>query len=199
MIGPLDWALIESWQNREIPLKVVLRAIDEVFDSFEQRGKDNSTIKSLKYCSDAVESRFVEWQRAQTGKSRNAENRLATPTPDLGAHIDAAIMRIDELLGQVPAVLKPMLEEATAELSRLGATPQSDRLEDDLDRVDAALDRAIIANKVELLMGKLRKTVEKTASEFGINPEEEGPEFDRIFSKAVRTEYKIPNLGIYRL
>ena len=28
LLSPLDWALIESWQEREVPLSVVLRGID---------------------------------------------------------------------------------------------------------------------------------------------------------------------------
>ncbi len=31
LLSPLDWALIESWKNAEVPLEAVLRGIDAAF------------------------------------------------------------------------------------------------------------------------------------------------------------------------
>ncbi|NJM52777.1 MAG: hypothetical protein HC846_04905 [Blastocatellia bacterium] len=43
-MSPLDWALIETWQEREVPLHIVLRSIDKVFDNYE-KSKKKRTIK----------------------------------------------------------------------------------------------------------------------------------------------------------
>ena len=36
-LSPLDWALIEVWQDRGIPLHIVIRSIESVFDVFDRQ------------------------------------------------------------------------------------------------------------------------------------------------------------------
>ncbi|MEK7723812.1 MAG: hypothetical protein AAB336_05655, partial [Acidobacteriota bacterium] len=38
-LSPLDWALMETWQEREVPIHIVLRAIEKVFDNYEKSSK----------------------------------------------------------------------------------------------------------------------------------------------------------------
>src|SRR2546429_5577642 len=54
MLSPIDWALIESWKERGVPLHVVLRAIEHAFDSYESK-KHKRTVKTLLYCQEEVE------------------------------------------------------------------------------------------------------------------------------------------------
>ena len=61
LLSPLDWALIEGWQERGVPLHVVLRAIETVFDGYDRQPNQNRTIKSLFYCREEVEAQYVEW------------------------------------------------------------------------------------------------------------------------------------------
>src|SRR4051812_29211234 len=35
-LSPLDWALIEGWQERGIPLHIVIRSVESVFDVFDK-------------------------------------------------------------------------------------------------------------------------------------------------------------------
>jgi len=37
LISTLDWALIETWRNAGVPLKAVLRGIDEAFDKYDRK------------------------------------------------------------------------------------------------------------------------------------------------------------------
>src|SRR3982750_1202915 len=76
LLSPLDWALIEGWQDRAIPLHIVLRAIESVFDGFDKQPNQNRTIKSLFYCREEVEAQFAEWTAAQVGSHTNGPGKL---------------------------------------------------------------------------------------------------------------------------
>jgi len=67
LLSPLDWALIESWQEREVPLSIVLRAIEKVFDTVDAQPNRKRSIKSIAYCKEEVEAQFAEWLETQTG------------------------------------------------------------------------------------------------------------------------------------
>ena len=66
MLSPIDWALIESWKERGVPLHVVLRAIEHAFDSYESK-KHKRTIKTLLYCQEEVEAQYAEWLESRVG------------------------------------------------------------------------------------------------------------------------------------
>jgi hypothetical protein len=75
LLSPLDWALIESWKNSDVPLEAVLRGIDAAFDKWRSRRSRSQMVNSLAFCSQAV---MAEAQRmADTGQAR--PSKPATP------------------------------------------------------------------------------------------------------------------------
>src|SRR5258708_28024514 len=56
LLSTLDWALIETWKQANIPLEAVLRGIDMAFDRWERRPKKTKRINGLGYCSQEVMS-----------------------------------------------------------------------------------------------------------------------------------------------
>src|SRR5215471_21340802 len=60
MLSPMDWALIESWKERGVPLHVALRGIEHAFDSYDAK-KQKRTVKTLLYCQEEVEAQYAEW------------------------------------------------------------------------------------------------------------------------------------------
>lgn len=72
LISPMDWALIESWKNADIPLHIVLRAINQAFDSYDARPRKYRKVNSIFYCQQEVESTFAEYRLSQVGASREA-------------------------------------------------------------------------------------------------------------------------------
>src|SRR5678816_321117 len=67
----MDWALIESWKEMNVPLHVALRGIEKAFDSWESKPRKR-TIKSLLYCQEEVEAQFAEWREARVGAGGEA-------------------------------------------------------------------------------------------------------------------------------
>src|SRR5712691_11771138 len=72
MLSPIDWALIESWKERGVPLHVVLRAIEHAFDSYESKKRKRS-VKTLLYCQEEVEAQYAEWLESRVGSHDEAQ------------------------------------------------------------------------------------------------------------------------------
>src|SRR5919206_4062587 len=54
LLSPLDWALIESWKNADVPLEAVLRGIDAAFEKWRSRKVKTQMVNSLAFCAQAV-------------------------------------------------------------------------------------------------------------------------------------------------
>ncbi len=78
LLSTLDWALIETWREADIPLEAVLRGIDSAFDKYEARKKRASMrrINGLAWCAQAVLDAAEELREASIGV--NAESRHAS-------------------------------------------------------------------------------------------------------------------------
>jgi hypothetical protein len=53
-VSPLDWALIETWQEAGVPLEAVLRGIDVAFEKWRARKSKVQRVNSLTYCAQSV-------------------------------------------------------------------------------------------------------------------------------------------------
>ena len=72
MLSPKDFTLVKKWEEKQIPLRIVKRAMDDVHKKFkEQNRKDN--INSLSYFKQAVEKEFAEWKQSQVGKNQQKQ------------------------------------------------------------------------------------------------------------------------------
>jgi hypothetical protein len=54
LLSPLDWALVESWKNAEVPLEAVMRGIDAAFEKWRSRKVKTQMVNSLAFCAQAV-------------------------------------------------------------------------------------------------------------------------------------------------
>ncbi|HJR08598.1 MAG TPA: hypothetical protein VJ842_15165 [Pyrinomonadaceae bacterium] len=123
LLSPMDWALIEGWKARGVPLHVVLRGVEQSFDSYEAKPRRRS-VKSLFYCQEEVEAQYAEWLESQLGASTVAASAEQTPAgEEKGATVAAAGN------GALPfprEVIAGHLAESRAALERAGAE-QSER------------------------------------------------------------------------
>ena len=76
LVSPLDWAILETWQQAEIPLPTVLRGIDSAFESYarSRRGQSGRQLKSLAYCVDAVLEAAEQEKEAAAGTGPTAND-----------------------------------------------------------------------------------------------------------------------------
>ncbi|MCL4401685.1 MAG: keratin [Acidobacteria bacterium] len=115
LLSPLDWALIESWKQSEVPLEAVLRGIDVAFEKWRSRKSKVQTVNSLAFCAQAV---LTEAQTMAGTVQPKPERPSAPP------------FSIEELRGYFSrnaAMLRkgPGYEEIAAALERLMAELES--------------------------------------------------------------------------
>ena len=76
MLSTLDWALIETWREAGVPLKAVLRGIDDAFDKHDAkvlRAKARvRKVNGLAWCAQSVLEAVEAMQDAASGSSEAA-------------------------------------------------------------------------------------------------------------------------------
>src|SRR5258708_24619471 len=154
----MDWALIESWKERGVPLHVALRAIEHAFDSYEAKKRKRS-VKTLLYCKEEVEAQYDEWLESRVGshESTQKEGDEDAKTPFRRAVVRAHLARSREELMTLAACRRPTgadefceaLTRATTLLEELendyaaAAQPDARKLEDSLTGIERMLDETI--------------------------------------------------------
>ena len=174
LLSPLDWALIESWKSKGVPLHIALRGIEQSFDSFEAKPRKRS-VKSLFYCQEEVEAQHAEWLAAQVGASageatgesaqQNEAVQSATggngalpfPREAIQAHLAESRAALERTRAEEherrhgAGELGEAITRAVARLSELernfadAARPDAEQLEGSLTDLENLLDRAVRA------------------------------------------------------
>jgi hypothetical protein len=164
-LSPMDWALIESWKEMNVPLHVALRGIEKAFDSWESKPRKR-TVKSLLYCQEEVEAQYAEWieSRVGAGIEDNGQGRAGTRAEsDLENPFSRAA--ILEHLGRV-----------RAELLEVAQKRQQHESEDDLSD---ALTRAAA------LLAELEEDFSRTASANAQKLEDSLTGLERMLNEAI--------------
>lgn len=121
LLSPGDWRLAQGWYDRLIPVEVVCRALETLFERRAERGAQGK-VQSLRYCAAAVESAWRE--RRELGVAQpvgekyamNVEARLAALARALPETLPARegwVERVSALSGAASAV-----EDGLARLDR---------------------------------------------------------------------------------
>lgn len=203
LLSPLDWALIESWQEREIPLHIVLRAIESVFDAMEKKPSRTRGIKSISYCKEEIEAQYEEWVRSRTGAGGDKDPGEASEGLSIGSvseHIENAIA---VLRGSDNDDLREDLERACTRLEELlaGLTGDFENVEKVLTDIENFLDRALLTKSGKLHLNKLETEIETQIGSYKANMGDEAYKktLDLMLLKRLREEEGIPPLSLFYL
>ena len=162
LLSPLDWALIESWQEREVPLHIILRGIEKVFDLIDKQPNRKRSVKSLLYCKEEIEAQFAEWLESQVGSSQvsgpefrvsgsngeqlSAKNELFSDEA-IKHHLAAAAADLELAKDKAEGDLRETLERVLMRLAELaGSPPAAEKLEESLESLDALIDESLLKN-----------------------------------------------------
>jgi hypothetical protein len=202
LLSPIDWAMIEGWQERGIPLHIVLRGIESVFDTFDKNPGPRS-IKGLLYCREEVEAQYQDWLSMQAGKSADdgqagaaseysqenvrrhiaavIEKLQAVNDPDLRSDIDRAIVRLEALDG--------------------GLTDDFETADKSLVDIENFLDQALLTNFDPMHLRELEKEVaaELKAYKSAMDADTYKQTFRLMLLKSLREERGIPRLSLFYL
>lgn len=203
LLSPLDWALIETWQEREVPLSIVLRSIEKVFDNADAQPNRKRSIKSIAYCKEEVEAQFAEWLETQTGKATGAETETVEDTlsdNNIAAHIDNVIEQLREVKNES---LHEAIKRAISRLHDLKGTLTSDTegIERNLTEIENFLDEALVTNADPVHLTELKaKTAEHLSSyKAKMKTEVYQHTFELMLIKKLREEAEIPSLSLFYL
>ena len=221
LVSSMDWALIETWKEMDIPLHVALRGIEKAFDSWESKPRKRS-VKSLLYCQEEVEAQFAEWREARVGAGKSEEqleNGAQPKSEAKGLFARAAILGHLErgrtsLVGARGRRMKAgeddfsdALERAVALLAELeqdlAATTLLDaqKLETSLTGVERMLSDSIrsVAGASEL--ATLEKEVKDQLKPYRkqMEPAVYQQTFDNLLLKRLREQFGVPRLSLFYL
>ena len=201
LLSPIDWAMIEGWQERGIPLHIVIRAIENVFDGYEKNPKPRS-IKGLLYCREEVEAQFLEWTRLQTGKSEGGSN---TGSPEFSP--TQIVEHIEKIIAQLRESTNPDLRDEIARaimrLRELAAENSNDIATADqaLSDVDNLLEHMLLTKIDRDRLNEIEKDIAAQLRPFKSQMEKDA--YDQtmrvMMLKRLRDEEGIPRLSLFYL
>ena len=202
-LSPLDWALIEVWQERGIPLHIVIRSIESVFDVYDKQPPGTRTIKSLFYCREEIEVQYREWQTAQTGKSVETDDESASSGFSTEAVRQQIENAINALKSNSASGLQEDISRAVERLNELATnlTDDFEAVDGTLGDIEKLLERAMLTNWDKLHLKALEKEVAGELRQYKAEMEAEAYKntFDLMLLKRLREEAGIPRLGLFYL
>ena len=216
MLSPIDWALIESWKERGVPLHVVLRAIEHAFDSYESK-KHKRTVKTLLYCQEEVEAQYAEWLESRVGShddegaAEDADDRKSPFSRDIViAHLDKSQRELDDLVanaGRDENELAEALKRATNLLTDIrdeyanAARPDTRKLEESLSGIDRMLDEGIRNSTPVSNMADLEAEVDAQVKPYKRHMDKEvfAQTRENLLKKRLREHFGVPRLSLFFL
>jgi hypothetical protein len=183
LLSPADWQVARRWHRDGVPLDLVRRTLEEVFEKRKERGSKGK-ISSLRYCAPAVDAAWSEL-REMTAPGERTE----APALDLAG-------RLENLAVALPDTL-PDREALRGRLRALGGDPQT--VEERLAR----LDREMVDGALRSLDGDGRSevdaAVEKTLGALiGRLPAEEIERSrERLLTQVLRRRLGLPVLSLF--
>jgi hypothetical protein len=202
LLSPIDWAMIEGWQERGIPLHIVLRGIESVFDVFD-KNPGPRTIKGLLYCREEIEAQYQEWLGAQIGRSDEETSAVAGQSfsdEAIESHIQAAI---DQLRSAKNKRLNEDFERAATRLEELknNLTEDIETVDKSLTDIEHFLDHAILTNADKKHLKQWERETNAQLKAFKSDMPQEAYEqtFRLLLLKRIREELGVPRLGLFYL
>ncbi|MGA3237013.1 MAG: hypothetical protein ABSG03_11950 [Bryobacteraceae bacterium] len=124
LLSPLDWALLESWKNAEVPLEAVLRGIDAAFENWRGRRVKTQMVNSLAFCAQAV---LTEAQIMAAGSAQPKARRQTAPPfalEDLRAYLERNAAALPPEYAETAASLRKLAAEVERHYADLEALEQ---------------------------------------------------------------------------
>ena len=211
LLSPLDWALIEAWKERGIPLHVVLRGIETVFDSADAQSQPRKRpIKSLMYCREEVEAQFEIWLAANIG------NQLQETTETDGEQLPFSREQILEHLQKAENSLRfpqialnhnwrtisaQILTRLQTARKNFAENADAERLESVLNEIDRRVDEALLESfpADDLAAVKSETAAQLRAVRSRMSAETYQQTFKTLLLKTLREHAELSRLSLFYL
>ncbi|MEP7148055.1 MAG: hypothetical protein ABI857_04165 [Acidobacteriota bacterium] len=199
LLSPIDWAMIEGWQERGIPLHIVIRAIESVFDGYDKNPGPRS-IKGLLYCREEVEAQFLEWTSMQAGKQKSNEGSIEFSPDQIEKHIETVIGDLQK--SQNPD-LREDIERSIVRLRELSTNHSNDLATADqaLSDVESLLEHVLLTKLNKERLAEIEKDVASQLKPYKSQMDADAyKQTSRVMIlKRLRDEEGIPRLSLFYL
>ena len=128
LLSPRDVALVDAWWRARIPLRVVLSAVESVFEK-RREAETASTplaastsprgVHSLAYCRHAVEAAFEDWKELQLGNRPESPETRENVRAQAGDFLRARATELETLPATLAAPADQALKSAAGRLRDL--------------------------------------------------------------------------------
>jgi hypothetical protein len=211
LVSPLDWAIMETWQQAGVPLEAVLKGIDRAFESYgRSRRGAGKPLRSLAYCTDAVLETAEESQEAAAGSAPHNGRAPAEPfsREELRAYFakNAAQMATvaEENQGAHPGLaaqlgeISQSLESSLVLLDTPGTLDLED-IERRLTVLDEKLHAALTSHASDELMLKMRREVDGQLAPYRrkMKAQQLALVERQYMQKRLLDEFRLPRLSLY--
>jgi hypothetical protein len=184
-LSPRDQSAIAAWEEKKIPLRVVLEGVGRTFDGLKARKRSTKTV-TLSFCERQVEAAFAQHLDRAAGRRKTP---AAGPRTGKGEKARREIEMAVEALPAGDVAIKRLLEKALAALSADG--PEAAILEG-------------IEEEIEETLWAQATAAEKAAAEAGVQKGSKGPKpagfEDQVRRRAVmsaRAARRVPHVSLY--
>jgi hypothetical protein len=172
VVGPA-FEEVRGWARQGIPLKIVLRGIDQCCERHFAKGPRRRPIR-VEFCAADVLALFDDWRRA-IGVAPEDAPAGAARKPSLASHVERVVSRLIALRTNAGTASVPAawIEETVRALDRIGESSRKARGEErealvaELASLDVALMRLAAAALDDETAGRLRREAEEELAAFG--------------------------------
>ncbi|MEW5902664.1 MAG: hypothetical protein AB1715_14455, partial [Acidobacteriota bacterium] len=179
VLSSRDMVTISSWEEKRIPLRVVLEGIERAFENFRRRPVRSRKIPSLSFCEGEVLRAFAEFRDRRIGRESGKSSREAKRKK--------VKSEVTSFLGSLPpqvAYLEKVYRAALKILSRRNAA------ENELERLDEQAGALLVEHAVAEDLAGIEKRVK--AEHSGRSAEELRQIAEVELVKWVRKKHRIP-------
>jgi hypothetical protein len=214
----LDWAMMDVWKERGIPLHVVLRGIECWFDRYESR-KPKRPVNTLLYCQEEIEAQYAEWLESRVGGhdepetegKQAAEGKSPFPRDAVLAHLGRGLDTLGRLGEERARTHGDEFSEALARAVTLlseikddyasAAQPDTRKLEDSLTGIERLLDEAIRRAAPENELESANAEIDSQMKPYKRHMDKAAFEQTRenLLRKRLRDQFGVPRLSLFFL
>jgi hypothetical protein len=206
LLSTLDWALIETWKEANIPLQAVLRGIDAAFDAYDRKPSKTRKVNSLAFCSQEVLAATEEIKEAAVGSARETPERGSGLSSDqVSGYLtrNAALFRVAKLEGIAEQVVRESAESLLAMADDL-KTSGTKRLHlEDVERrltvLEEKLQAALLASTAEKDLLAIRTDADRQIAVYRgkMNAAQIDQLHKQYLHKRLLERYSLPRLSLF--
>lgn len=214
LLSPMDWALIESWKEMNVPLHIALRGIEKSFDSWESKPRKRS-VKSLLYCQEEVEAQFAEWLESRLGASvadpqpaeeRSSEEASPFPRPAVIEHLQRGREALQQTEKKLPeSELTQTIQRVAALLEQLendfatALLPDARRLEISLTGLEQMLNESLMLAVSNDELSEAQREVKEQLRPYRSHMDKAAYEqtASNLLLKRLREKFGLPRLSLF--